>query len=86
MVEPEKVQKTVADAFPELKDVSVSLSLPGSIQISAMERKPVIAWKYKDITSWIDAEGVLFPERGDGGSLLVIHGEDAPPHDFHRSG
>jgi hypothetical protein len=28
---------------------------------------------------WLDAEGVIFPARGDAGPLVTIQSEDAPP-------
>jgi cell division protein FtsQ len=76
---PEKITSDVEDAFPELKEVRVKVTLPDKLVINVVERQPIVAWKYTDMLIWIDSEGVLFPARGEAGSLLNIQAEEAPP-------
>jgi cell division protein FtsQ len=66
-------------AFPELKDLQVSVELPNSIQISAIERQPVLLWQTEKQAYWLDEDGVLIPPRGEVGELVTIHATSAPP-------
>lgn len=59
-------------AFPELTDVHLKVSFPSTVVLTVTERQPIISWNGPDETQWIDAEGVIFPARGDGGTLLPI--------------
>ena len=78
-VNPADVQKVIEKKFPELKEISVSVSLPAIIQLQVTERQPVAAWQYNDLTVWIDSEGYLFPAHGKAGNLLTIHAKSPPP-------
>jgi cell division protein FtsQ len=78
-VDPIDIKDNIEKNFPGLKDVSVSVSLPAVINLSVIERQPVLAWQYNDLTVWVDAEGYLFPVHGKAGNLLTIHAESAPP-------
>ncbi len=69
----------IAVAFPELKDIQVSISLPDGVNVSAVERQPIIAWKAGDQVYWIDAEGVVMTPRGDVGQLLTVESNNSLP-------
>lgn len=70
-IQPERIHELVALSFPELADVQVSLALPNAVSITARERQPVLAWQMGDSTRWVDAEGYVFPARGDSSLPLV---------------
>ena len=76
---PSKAISAIEMAYPELKDVSISLMLPNSVSVTAIERQPVLAWKNDEQTFWLDAEGVLIPPRGEVGELLTIYAAGRPP-------
>lgn len=78
-IDASQAKKDLEIAFPELKDIQVSLELPNSISISAVERQPVLLWQTENQSYWVDAEGVLIPPRGEVGDLLTIHASSAPP-------
>ncbi len=78
-VDPATVRTELMEAFPELSAVSISVWLPSGVSIAVRERQPVLAWKTKDITTWIDGEGAMFSPRGDVGSLLTVESADRPP-------
>lgn len=76
---PFTAKSEIEMAYPELKNVSISLQLPNKVTVSAIERQPVLAWKNDEQTYWIDAEGVLIPPRGEIGELLTIYSAGRPP-------
>ena len=72
-VNPKQIQEKLETAFPELKNIQVTVSLPAVVAITAEERRPVIAWHAGDKVYWSDEEGVLFEPRGEENNLLVIN-------------
>lgn len=70
---------TLSQAYPELINIEVKVEMPNIVTIAAAERQPVLAWLKGDQVSWIDAEGVIFPARGEAGPLITIESEDDPP-------
>ena len=82
---PAKAQTALETAYPELKNVAISVQLPNNILVSAEERQPVLAWKTDDQTYWLDSEGVLIPPRGEPGNLLVINSSVQPPLTINES-
>jgi len=77
-IQPEEIAQKISDSFPEFKDINVTVSLPNKITVNLTERKPVIAWKVKDMTIWIDSVGIVFPARGQTGELLTIESYSLP--------
>lgn len=78
-VDGASVTGQITKAFPELENVSVSVSLPNVIAVHARERQPVIAWHKGDQVKWIDSQGVIFPARGDVGALVALQSDDDLP-------
>lgn len=78
-IQPDQVKQTLAVSFPELADIQVEVSLPNAVKVTARERQPILAWKMGDNVRWIDAEGNVFPARGDAGPLVTINTEDEIP-------
>lgn len=66
-------------AFPELKDIRISVEFPNQVKISAFERQPVLLWQTEKQAYWMDQDGILIPPRGDAGDLLTIQAYAAPP-------
>ena len=69
-IQPAQIRDNLAAAFPELTGLQVTVSLPNVVTVTATERQPVLAWQQDDTVRWIDAEGYVFPARGDP-SLLA---------------
>jgi hypothetical protein len=78
MVDPATAKEDLVKAYPELKDVQVSVGLPARVSVTIVERAPIIAWKQGGTEKWIDADGVAFPPRGDVDALMVVEAQDAP--------
>lgn len=66
-------------AFPEIKQLEISIAFPNEVRIEAIERQPVLLWQTEKQAYWLDNEGVLIPPRGEVGELLTIHASAAPP-------
>ncbi len=82
---------TLKQAFPELVDVQVGVFMPNVVTITATERQPVMAWQKGDEIRWVDAEGVIFPARGEAEVMLTVYSESdlpqqAPPVDALPAG
>lgn len=77
-IEPDEIVKKISSTFPEFKDINVTVSLPNIVTVHLTERKPVIAWKVNETTIWIDADGIVFPARGQAGDLLTIESYSLP--------
>jgi len=76
---PAQMKYNLMAAFPELKDVKVSVGFPGSVTVRVVERKPLIAWQQDSKVSWVDAEGVAFPPRGAVDGLVPVLALGNPP-------
>jgi cell division protein FtsQ len=78
-IDGKAIEDQLVSKYPELTHVQVTVTLPNYVTVSAVERTPVMAVQKGDSITWIDAEGVMFPQRGDAGPLLTIHTEDDLP-------
>ncbi len=72
LVNPGLIQTMLEDAFPELNQIKVEVSLPNQVEISVGERQPLITWNVNDQLLWIDSEGYVLPVRGVSGETLTI--------------
>jgi hypothetical protein len=74
------LDKSLRQAFPELAKISVKVNLPASIKVVVTERVPIIDWVQDGNDSWVDAQGVSFPPRGEAAQPLVkVEGHGTPP-------
>lgn len=78
-VNPQKIEESVAAAFPELTDIQVEIEMPNFVTLTVRERQPVLGWQQDDELIWVDPEGFIFPPRGDAGALITIHTDDDIP-------
>jgi cell division protein FtsQ len=79
-INPNFLDETLHQAFPELSKISVRVNLPAKVKVVVTERVPVIAWIQDDIETWVDAEGFSFPPRGTPTTALVrVEGHGTPP-------
>lgn len=76
---PQQIKLALEQAFPELKAVSVKVSLPAQVVVKAQERQPVIAWNQDGREQWVDTEGMAFTPRGEAGALIVVEAKNSPP-------
>jgi hypothetical protein len=76
---PNEIRLDLQQAFPDLKEISVKVSLPAKIVIKAEERTPLITWNQGGSERWVDLEGMAFSPRGDAGKLIVVNAQDNPP-------
>jgi cell division protein FtsQ len=77
---PDLLSETLQQAFPELAKVSVRVNLPASVKVVATEREPVISWTQDGVETWVDAQGISFPPRGEAQAPLVkVEGHGKPP-------
>jgi hypothetical protein len=79
MVNRNDLVESLSFAFPELTIQSLRTALPSSLKITVTERQPILSWTSGDSTLWVDSEGVVFPPRGDSGSILYIYSNDSIP-------
>ena len=79
-IDPFAARVELEKSFPELQQVSVLVGFPNQVYVNFTERTPVLAWKIKDQTYWIDAEGKIFNARGKApANLLTVTSADNPP-------
>jgi cell division protein FtsQ len=78
-VDTTKLKSILADSYPELADVTIGISMPGTVNLTARERIPLMAWKYNNQTEWIDADGYIFPARGSATPALTVEADCTPP-------
>lgn len=78
-VKPDEVAKAVAESFPSLSSVRVSVALPATVTLRVAERQPVVLWQGETQSLWIDAEGVMFPVRGEAEVPLTVLATGNPP-------
>jgi hypothetical protein len=76
--EPQHIQQALQQAFPDLKSITVKVGLPAKVLVTVDERLPVISWQQDGREQWIDAEGMAFPPRGNGGKLVIVEAKDSP--------
>jgi cell division protein FtsQ len=74
MVNPQEVKAELEAAFPELSSVGVQVGLPAEVIVTVEEREPVLAWFDNGQEKWVDAQGYIFPPRGDPGPLPAVEG------------
>jgi cell division septal protein FtsQ len=59
----QELEKNLRQAFPEFSSVSVKIGFPNDVQVTVVERQPILTWRQADRTILVDANGVAFPQR-----------------------
>jgi cell division protein FtsQ len=77
-IQPQEIVDAIAAAYPELRDIQVSVSLPARVSVSVVERQPMFAWQMSDRLMWVDTEGYLIPARGTAEVMLSIDSDSLP--------
>lgn len=72
IIEPDKIQQDLQQAFPELSLISVKIGLPARVLILVEERQPIIAWRESEQTLWVDIDGFAFPPRGEPAPEIMV--------------
>lgn len=68
--------------FPEVLSAQVKLGFPNRVNITLVERQPVILWQQGQGYTWIDTEGVPFRPRNVVEGLVPVTGLDTPPASY----
>jgi cell division protein FtsQ len=65
MLDPGELSLQLQTVFPELSSAKVKVGLPAEVVIEVVERQPVLAWSRDGEEVWVDADGYVFPPRGE---------------------
>ncbi len=76
---PAEIEERIADRFPSLRKVSVSVRLPATVVVRVDEREPIISWVQDNTTQWIDNEGFMFPIHGEAETTVTVEANGDPP-------
>ncbi len=79
LVQPKEVETRLRLNYPELASAQVDVYLPNHVYVTVTERQPVILLQQGEGFTWIDAAGVAFRPRGDGGVLISVIALSTPP-------
>ena len=71
-LQPERVSALLLAKMPELDTAFVWCGLPADCTIQVTERQPVFEWRQGQVRTWVDAEGVAFPARGQTPDMPVV--------------
>ncbi len=79
-INPKTLSQSLQQAFPEIAKVSVKVNLPASVKVVVTEREPIISWIQDGTETWVDVDGVSFPQRGEPAKpLLKVEGHGTMP-------
>jgi cell division septal protein FtsQ len=80
-IDPQALERSAMEAFPEFASVKVEVSLPRHVDVMVEERIPILTWRQEGRTVLVDANGVAFPQRELGGATpaVVIEASSSPP-------
>lgn len=79
-VQPQEVRARLLLNYPELLSAEVKVSLPNQVQVTVVERQPILFWQQEgEGVTWIDANGVAFRPRGIVEGLVAVIAVNAPP-------
>ncbi|HJU62460.1 MAG TPA: FtsQ-type POTRA domain-containing protein, partial [Candidatus Binatia bacterium] len=76
---PSELEKRLRLAFPELSAVKVDVTLPNTVSVQVLERKPVVRWEQGDGYTWVSEDGIAFRPHGDLPGLISVTALSAPP-------
>ena len=76
---PSELEKHLRLAFPEITAAHVDVTLPNTVFVQVVERKPVIRWEQGDGYTWIAEDGIAFRPHGDMAGLITVVALSAPP-------
>ncbi len=57
--------------LPSIRDVEVSVGLPGTLKVAVTERRPIVIWATGDRRFAVDDSGLLFAEIGSADAAAV---------------
>ncbi len=78
-VDPQQLAEKLRIAYPDMKELSVSVGWPATVVVTVTERVPLISWQQPEQTLWVDGDGVAYPPRGEVGALVTVIASAAPP-------
>lgn len=79
-VQPQEIRARLLLNYPELLSAEVKVFLPNQVQVTVVERQPILFWQQEgEGVTWIDANGVAFRPRGGVEGLVPVIALDAPP-------
>jgi len=76
---PAELEKRLRLQFPELAAAKVDVSLPNTVSVQVVERKPIIRWEQGDGYTWVSEDGIAFRPHGDMQGLISVVALSAPP-------
>ncbi len=81
LVDSVQLQQDLLTLVPALDELTITVGFPNGVQVTAVERTPVIAWQQTDINQvwWIDNKGMRFPAIGSSDGLVTVVAKAAPP-------
>jgi hypothetical protein len=74
-----KLERELRLTFPEITYTKVDVTLPNTVSVSVIERKPVIRWEQGSSFTWVSEDGVAFRPRGEAPGLIAVLALSAPP-------
>lgn len=63
-VDTQDLARRMQEAFPAFRQVRVWAGFPNRVYVQVEEREPVLVWKDRGQTYWVDAQGVRFYAYG----------------------
>lgn len=75
---PQDMETRLRLNYPELASAKVTLGLPNVVNVSVVERQPIILWQQNSGYTWIDGSGVAFRPRGNADHLIIVDALAAP--------
>jgi cell division septal protein FtsQ len=76
---PSELEKRLRLQFPELAAAQVDVSLPNTVSVHVVERKPVLRWEQGDGYTWVSEDGIAFRPHGDMPGFISVMALSAPP-------
>ncbi|MDP2664339.1 MAG: FtsQ-type POTRA domain-containing protein [bacterium] len=75
LIDTQAVRMEILGSFPQIAEVKISRGFPDSLNISVVERVPVITWCQEDDCFLLDSKGIIFEktavnEAGDQRTLI----------------
>ena len=78
-INPKNIEEDLQHTYPGLSEVDVQVSWPAQVEISLVERNPVMAWNWDGHVRWVDADGVAFEPHDEGLNVVQVNSAILPP-------